>query len=240
MTVTQAKPNTNVYIDGFNLYYRIKNTRYKWLDLRLLCENYFPNLQIDNIKYFTAIVKPTPDDPTKPFRQHNYIQAIQNHSRVQVILGSFLKTKKTFPVLDFDERGNRQHIIVEILKYFKMRLPIAKTNDSQYLLVSKFEEKGSDVNLATHLVNDAHLGNYDAAIVISNDSDLAEAIRIVERQISRPIFLLSPSKRTCKKLLRACDNSRIKRIRGRALGVSQLPDIIQLTRGEIKKPVEWN
>jgi hypothetical protein len=38
--------------------------------------------------------------------------------------------------------------------------------------VNKTEEKGSDVNLATHLVNAARLGRFDVGVVISGDSFL--------------------------------------------------------------------
>jgi len=47
--------------------------------------------------------------------------------------------------------------------------------------IVKTEEKGSDVNLAVHLLNDAWLNLYDCAVVISNDSDLAESCRLVSR-----------------------------------------------------------
>ena len=43
--------------------------------------------------------------------------------------------------------------------------------------VVKNEEKGSDVNLATWLLIDAFDKAFDAAVVITNDSDLAEPIR---------------------------------------------------------------
>ena len=46
--------------------------------------------------------------------------------------------------------------------------------------VFRTEEKGSDVNLAVHLVNDVHQNTFDCAVVISNDSDLAKAMRIVK------------------------------------------------------------
>ena len=39
--------------------------------------------------------------------------------------------------------------------------------------IIKTEGKGSDVNLAVHLLNDGWLDAYDCAVVISNDSDLA-------------------------------------------------------------------
>ncbi len=39
--------------------------------------------------------------------------------------------------------------------------------------VAKVEEKGSDVNLASHLVRDALLNHFDEALVLSNDTDMA-------------------------------------------------------------------
>ena len=47
--------------------------------------------------------------------------------------------------------------------------------------------------LTWHLVHDAHLDRFDAAIVVSNDSDLAGAIRIVGKKIHKPVFVFHPS-----------------------------------------------
>ena len=38
-------------------------------------------------------------------------------------------------------------------------------------LIDKTEEKGSDVNLASHLLLDAFRGDFDVAAILSNDSD---------------------------------------------------------------------
>jgi uncharacterized LabA/DUF88 family protein len=58
-------------------------------------------------------------------------------------------------------------------------MPLA-ANPSKTAEVIHTEEKGSDVNLGVHLVNDAWLNRYDCAVVVSNDSDLAEAISLVK------------------------------------------------------------
>ena len=58
--------------------------------------------------------------------------------------------------------------------------------------VVKVEEKGSDVNLASHLLLDAFQGSFDVAAVLSNDSDLVEPIRIVTKVLGKPVGLLSP------------------------------------------------
>lgn len=41
------------------------------------------------------------------------------------------------------------------------------------------EEKGSDVNLAVHLLNDAWKDLFDVGVVVSNDTDLVTPIRMV-------------------------------------------------------------
>ena len=54
------------------------------------------------------------------------------------------------------------------------------------------EEKGSDVNLAVHLVNDAWKKSFDAAVVISNDTDLVTPIRMVSAEQGKPVFVVCP------------------------------------------------
>lgn len=62
----------------------------------------------------------------------------------------------------------------------------------QWVEVLKVEEKGSDVNLATTLVNDSWKDLFDCAVIISNDGDLAEALRIVSQERHKQIVLLTP------------------------------------------------
>lgn len=52
------------------------------------------------------------------------------------------------------------------------------------------EEKGSDVNLAAHLLNDAWKGVFDAAVVVSNDTDLVEPIRMVTTERGKPVIVM--------------------------------------------------
>jgi hypothetical protein len=68
---------TNVYVDGFNLYYgSLRGTSYKWLDLGSLCNKLLPDNQIHRIRYFTARVKAWPDNPGAPDRQQAYLAGL--------------------------------------------------------------------------------------------------------------------------------------------------------------------
>ena len=68
---------TLVYVDGFNLYYgSLKRTGWKWLDLVALCDSVLAaHHDILAVKYFTARVSPTANDPSKPQRQQLYLRA---------------------------------------------------------------------------------------------------------------------------------------------------------------------
>jgi uncharacterized LabA/DUF88 family protein len=62
----------------------------------------------------------------------------------------------------------------------------------RYATVIKTEEKGSDVNLATHLLHDADRNRFEAAVVVSSDSDLAEPMRIVRKELRKMVVVLNP------------------------------------------------
>ena len=69
---------TNVYVDGFNLYYGcVRGTPYKWLDVAAFCARLLPKNQINRIRYFTALVTPRANDPQQRMRQEIYLRAIR-------------------------------------------------------------------------------------------------------------------------------------------------------------------
>jgi uncharacterized LabA/DUF88 family protein len=85
-------------------------------------------------------------------------------------------------------------------------------------------------------LNDAWLDHYDCAVIVSNDSDLAESLRLVKEQHKKKIGLITPGKiHPSRELLKYADFT--KRIRKGVLGASQLPDSIPGTT--IHKPKIW-
>ena len=99
------------------------------------------------------------------------------------------------------------------------------------------EEKGSDVNLAVHLVNDAWLGRYDSAMVISDDSDLVESLKLVRKHHDKEIIVANPhyGRRTSDRL--KTEATSVRRIRAGIVASSQLPNPIPNTN--IHKPLSW-
>ena len=160
---------TYVYIDACNLYYGcLKGTPFRWLDLDHLCRLLLPNHDIARIKYFTARVSARPGDPDQPIRQAIYLRALATLPHLDVHYGHFLS----------------HHV----------GMPLADRSDPtvQYARVVKTEEKGSDVNLATHLVHDAHCGVFEQAVLITNGPDLATPVSLVRQTLGRPVGILNP------------------------------------------------
>lgn len=224
-----------VYVDGFNLFYGcLKKTSYKWLDINKLVTLYFPEYEIRKIKYFSAITKARKDDLNKPVRQLAYFRALKTLSNIQIILGTFLENEVSMFVPDKDRFDCRQEANVE-LNNKQVKLPLLGKN---YLIVKKTEEKGSDVNLGTHLIMDAYEKNFDVAIVISNDSDLAEPIKISNKMSHVIMRLLNPYQSTNIKLQDAVKGN-IKIIRKSTLQIAQFSDNITDVNGNISRPVDW-
>ena len=118
----------------------------------------------------------------------------------------------------------------------KVLCRLVDSNLGSLVEVFRTEEKGSDVNLAVHLVNDAHTGLFDCAVVVSNDSDLAEAMRIVKDECEKVVGLFTPWRRRASKQLMQHSNFQ-RTIRRSSLKNSQLPNPIPGTR--IHKPGGW-
>lgn len=213
--MTQQLLRTSVYVDGFNMYYGCtKGTQYKWLDLLALCQAYLPKNDITSIKYFTAKVSARPNDLQQPIRQQTYFRALETVPCVEIILGHYLS-----------------HSV-------KARLAHPPATGSKYVDIIKTEEKGSDVNLATHLLHDAHLNRYDVAVVISNDSDLLAPIKLVRADLGKIVGILNPQKNPSRALLPHTDF--MKQIRPGALSASQFPDqIVDKNGNTIHKPATW-
>ena len=205
---------TYVYIDGFNLYYgAVKGTPYKWLDLLQMCQKLLPKNEITRIKYYTAKVSARPNDLDQPVRQQTYLRAITTIPDLDIIYGQFLQST--------------------------VRMMRAKPlpNGEKFVDVIKTEEKGSDVNIATHMVHDGHLGLYDMAVIVSNDSDLLEPVRIVRYELGKPVGMLCPHKHPSFTLKRHI--TFMKSIRQGVLKDSQFPTTMRDSVGTFSKPNNW-
>jgi hypothetical protein len=203
---------TNVYVDGFNLYYgALKDSRYKWLNVLSLVQAVVQqHHQIARIRYFTARVKSRPGSQAH-VSQDAYLRALQTLPNLEVHLGQFLSHPARRPRAD----GNGMVEVIET------------------------QEKGSDVNLASYLLLDGMRGDYEAAIVVSNDSDLATPIQLTRKELGRDfVGVVNPHQKPAVELKKVAKFQ--LPIQAQHLAQSQFANIVVDGTGrKIHKPSRW-
>jgi uncharacterized LabA/DUF88 family protein len=202
-----------IYVDGFNLYYGAVKGG--------------PYKWLDLQKYFGLL---RPDDENQSIKyftafiggshranQEAYLQALETLSKVEIILGKYKykSVKCTLPACTFP--GSRD-----------FQVP---------------EEKRSDVNIATHMIDDAHCRRAERMVLVSGDSDLVPAIHMVKQRFPKiKITVYVPSRNPIRgaavEIRSAADKH--KTLPLNLLARCQFPNPVRGgTTGAILKPPSW-
>lgn len=222
----KPRPKTYVYIDGFNLYYgALKGSGFRWLDLEAFCRLLMPQNDIVKIKYFTARVKARPTKPDTAVRQQTYLRAWGTLPTVEIHYGHYLSHARKLPLAD--PAGG---VVVDA------------NGEIQFAKVVREEEKGSDVNLAAHLMHDAHRAEFEVAVVVTNDSDLTTPISLVVTDLKLPVVVANPHamnkhSKASVQLKKAA--TFVKPVRATMLQNAQFPANLTDADGQFHKPPTW-
>jgi hypothetical protein len=178
-----------VYVDGFNLYYGARgicgrgSRGWRWLDIRALVADLvagrtdWPGAMLERIIYCTATIDRN-SNPSGHADQQTYLKALRASDSVdQIAYGRYVARVKTAPLATTSPGGK------PVLAHPQWPVMIQDAAGAgvpgAVFMVSYAhrEEKGSDVNVASHLLIDVFTGRIDAALVVSNDSDLSYPLR---------------------------------------------------------------
>ena len=194
-----------LYIDGFNLYYGGRSVcgrstpGWRWLDLRALGTTLIAastqwtarKAVLHRVVYCTAYIDGAVN-PSGNQDQTAYVNALRRSKSFDHLeVGKFISAVRARPLATRDLKG--RPTIAEADWPIKVKdaggqdVPKARFVAS-YMHV---EEKGSDVNVASHLLADVLLGEVDAAILISNDSDLRYPVQLARTKV--PVGTVNPS-----------------------------------------------
>lgn len=206
-----------MYVDGFNLYFGALKDHpdLKWLDLAALAQRLLRDDDtVNRIRYFTARID-SRGDPQAPQRQETYLRALRTIPNLSIDYGQF-KTRT---------------------KMQRLANPPASGPKRVEVLVT--EEKGSDVNLATHLLWDAFNGDGSASLVTSGDTDLVRPIEVVARRLNRMVGVINGTLKAAPTRELASVTSWVKRLRVGVLRDSQFPEILYDSTGAFRRPATW-
>ena len=232
---------TAAYIDGLNLYYGALRNRpsLKWLNPQAMLERLLPSQRISLIRYFSAPVMRRSDDPDAPARQAIYFRALASVPNLVVHEGRMAVRTKRGVILP-------------------------ESSPPQTATIAVFEEKRTDVNIASHLLVDAYENSYNtavvvsndsdlttcdvaiavagpnAAVVVSNDSDLTTLIEIVVGRLAKEVIVVNPypAQRQSRELI-AVASTTLRTINPTVLRDSQFPARITDAAGSFTRPRPW-
>ena len=225
------------YIDGFNVYYGLKHASrdadslhlrhggdpraclgrsLSWLDMQSLVLSQLKRSErCDGIYYFSA-PRGVPERVAVSNRQHY----IDSNERQRV----YLEALSSLPLVEI------------VLGWYSENDPhTCRRCGAQW---PRFEEKVTDVNIATRLVVYAYENAFDAAYVISGDADLVPALQVLRRLGKTVILGLFPGRKRAQQLRECAHDVRgmkIKRLRER-----QLPEVVQRPGlAPLRRPAHW-
>jgi hypothetical protein len=192
-----------VYIDGFNLYYGARGLcgrgtpGWRWIDLRALATDLvgrrtsWAGAQVERVVYCTARIDAA-GNPSGHADQDVYLKALAAGSVDHIEYGTYVARVKTAPLAVKNQQGRPQ--VVSPAWPVMVQDGQGGNVDGAVFMVSyaNREEKGSDVNLAAHLLLDVLGGAVDGALVISNDNDLRFPVEQGRRHV--PVGVVNPSR----------------------------------------------
>jgi uncharacterized LabA/DUF88 family protein len=180
-------------------------------------------------KYYWLNVKKLCENLTKDYQK--------------LVMTKYFTSRVSYPI----EKQKRQSTYIEALEtlddfklfFGKYQLNKWKCFKCSYV-TGIHNEKMTDVNIAVELLADAFQDQYDTALIISADSDLAGPIlKIKELFPSKKIVVAFPPKRLSNTLINVADaNFRIGR---KKIADSLFPSIVKKPNGYILEcPKEWS
>lgn len=189
-----------VYIDGYNLYYGgkrqlKKSPGWRWLDIRSLVTSLvdqqqgWPEADVSRIVYCTAYI----DQQLNPSgfnEQDAYLKALRHSQSVDHIeFGKYIKGIRKRP-LAVDNGGTPELHTSQWPVMVQAELGSPVPNALFMASTLHQEEKGTDVNVATHILRDVLEQRVDAVVVVSNDSDLKLPVKVARERV--PVGTVNP------------------------------------------------
>ena len=208
------KQKVIVYVDGFNFYYGLKAIAArdsKWKKFYWL----------DVVSFFEKMLS-----GNQTLVRVNYFSARPNDpvaSKKQDLFFSANKLNPKFRLI--------------LGKYLKKDI---KCNQCGKIIHS-YEEKETDVRIATQIISDVYKNNCDITIIVSADSDMIPSVELIrEINPNHKVFVYFPPLRHSVSLSNACNAVRKLSDYKARFNQSILPDTVVLTNGTaINRPNNW-
>jgi uncharacterized LabA/DUF88 family protein len=203
------------YFDGYNYYEGMRAKRwrkYYWQDLQKFAEMFLkPYQELEAVRYFSAVQK----DVQKASRQDDWFQANRTNKKFSLTLGEFKRRSKWRKVPCGNKKVSYQ------MEYW--------------------EEKKSDVALASYMIRDVALDRCETMLVFCADSDLSPAYDVIRelKPTIKIITLFPPGLNSYDLMHKSTKVIRLESHEDKFKN-SQFPDDVKLPNGHVvSRPGYW-
>jgi len=215
----------NFYVDGFNYYFGLKDMKridsdwrkFYWLDYVKFFQHFIGgNQTLQKVIYFAA--PPPPEPPPIGY---------QGRKRQSILFRA-------------NQLLNPNQFEVVMGKFYKKMLT-CKVCKAKY---TAYEEKDTDVNIATRLIGDCTLDNVDTLVLVTADSDLVPPLKFIRQHYpNKNIRVYFPPAnfsvgleefmKSCKKPIVRLERSKVKFFN------SIMPDTVTASGKTLTIPAKW-
>ena len=215
-----VKERVITYIDGYNLYFGIREKIHirdsKGATPNMHWKRY---LWLDVVKLSESLLRPS----QVLIRTKYFTSRIRGNPQKEARQSLFLDAISVLP---------------NIKLYFGTFQPDPKRCANCGHVAYHPQEKKTDVNIATQILNDAIHNNFDTAILVSADSDQVPTVQMTRQVFKKKVIVAFPPKRISAELQSVANFTY-------PLGESKfrqslLPDKVQLPSGRVLAcPAKW-
>ncbi|GHT88344.1 hypothetical protein FACS189474_3420 [Bacteroidia bacterium] len=208
------KQKVIVYVDGFNFYYGLKAISKKdkrWKKFYWL----------DVVSFFEKMLT-----DKQELIEVNYFSARPHDVDISKRQDIFFCANKLNPKFR-----------LMLGKYLRKDIVCNKCGN----IIHSYEEKETDVRIATQMINDVYKHRCDITIIVSADSDMIPSVELIrEIDPNHKIYVYFPPLRHSVSLSNSCDAERkLSEFKAR-FNQSMLPDSVTLPNGiVINRPSNW-
>lgn len=207
-----AKKKVIIYVDGFNFYYGLKDGGPSWKKIYWL----------DVVKFFESMML-----PNQELVEVNYYSAR--------------------PLNDHKAYDNQDDWFSANLLNPKFKLHLGRYMKKEFVcrkckfVNNTFEEKETDVRVATGMLVDVFQKRCDITVIVSADSDMIPSVEIIKAfDPSHPVYAFFPPNHKAFELVKKCDNViKLGNYKPRFIR-AMLPDDVKLKNGHVvHRPANW-
>ncbi len=216
------------YIDGFNFYNGLRNAA-KEVDNKPNSNRWKKFYWIDIVKLCASLLK---DDEKLIYVRYFTARPLSKGKR-----------ERQNRLLAVNEYLNNDLIKITYGTYFEKKIECRATCKETFL---QPEEKQTDVNIASSILEDYFTGLCDKTVVITADSDLFPPLKVIYKMNKRmraehEIEVLFPPGRFCSEIYN-CPFLKVKLLKGyrSAFNKALLPKVIKIRDKSIEIPPKWS